>query len=65
VNQGAIVVLSTLSLTEGRREMLFADLLDTVGDFLSNPLFWIPMIVVLLGLIGLFFYLRKRGSSED
>ena len=45
--------------------MLFADLLDTLGDFLGNPIFLIVMGVLFVALVGLFIYLRKRGSSED
>jgi hypothetical protein len=33
-------------------------------DFTNSPWFWGPLIVLLLALIGVFFYVR-RSQSED
>jgi hypothetical protein len=45
--------------------MLFASWFDDLADILGNPIFLIVMGVLFVALIGLFIYLRKRGSSED
>jgi hypothetical protein len=44
--------------------MLFGSF-DDILDFMSSLPFILGMAVLLVALIGLFIFLRKRGSSED
>lgn len=34
-----------------------------MGDFIGSPLFFIIFGLLLVGLIGLFFYMRKKGED--
>ncbi len=45
--------------------MLFGLSFDEIAEFMSQPIFLIVMGVLFVALIGLFIYLRKRGSAED
>jgi hypothetical protein len=45
--------------------MLFADWLEDAGNFMMNPFILIPMIVVLLGLVGLMIFMRMRKKDDD
>jgi len=45
--------------------MIFADWLDDVGGFMLNPLILVPMILVLLGLVGLMIFMRMKKKDED
>lgn len=47
--------------------MLFADWIDgePEGGFMLNPLVLVPLILALLGLVGLMIFLRTRKKNED
>jgi LPXTG-motif cell wall-anchored protein len=38
--------------------------MQTILDFMSNTWFIVAMIVILLALIGLFFFMRSRQSED-
>lgn len=45
--------------------MLFADWLDDIGNFMLQPLVLVPLILALLGLVGLMIFMRMRKKNED
>ena len=45
--------------------MLFADILEEAGNFMSNPFILIPLILALLGLVGLIIFLRMKKKDDD
>lgn len=45
--------------------MLFADWLDDIGGFMLQWYVLVPMIVVLLGLVGLMIFMRMKKKDED
>jgi hypothetical protein len=45
--------------------MLFADILEDAGNFMMQWYILVPMIVVLLGLIGLMVFMRMRKKDDD
>ncbi|MCU0704909.1 MAG: hypothetical protein MUF18_13110 [Fimbriiglobus sp.] len=45
--------------------MLLADFIEDAGNLLSNPLILIPMILVLLGLVGLMIFMRMKKKDDD
>lgn len=45
--------------------MLWADWLDDVGGFMANPFILIPLILLFLGLIGLFIWQRMKKKDDE
>jgi hypothetical protein len=50
---------------KGPIAMLLADFIEDAGNLLSNPLILIPMILVLLGLVGLMIFMRMKKKDDD
>jgi hypothetical protein len=40
------------------------DMFDKIADFLGDPIVLTILILVLLGLVGLYFYLQRRKSED-
>jgi hypothetical protein len=45
--------------------MLFADWLEDVGNTMMQWYILVPMIVVLLGLVGLMVFMRMKKKDDD
>lgn len=39
--------------------------MDQILEWTTNWYFWVPLLVVLLGLIGLMVFLRMKKKDED
>ncbi len=45
--------------------MIFADFFEDAGNAMMNPFIIIPLVVVLLGLVGLMIFMRMKKKDED
>ena len=45
--------------------MLFADWLEDIGNAMMQWYILVPMIVVLLGLVGLMIFMRMKKKDDD
>ena len=45
--------------------MIFADWLDDIGGFMLQWYILVPMILVLLGLVGVMIFMRMKKKDED
>ena len=45
--------------------MIFADWLDDIGGFMLQWYILVPMILVLLGLVGVMIFMRMKKKDDD